>query len=283
MGNHTNSSMAIISPWIREMTGMTDRLSKYRLCLNCKIGYFTKRFSKEEMYKIYKDYRGDRYFEIRKKWEKWYNQNFFLNESSIDFAPERKLMIQDFVKSKLFNHLKVVIDVGGDKGQYIPVFFPDTERYVIDLSNRELVPGVRKLNSLDEIEKCDLIMSCHVLEHVTDPISELKTLIHKCNALYVEVPYGRPKINLIRKFGVFLPFHLILSFFPKIYSKFTNPSTGRINQRHYWLNQSEHLNFFEEESFEFLSKVINKDLHYKIADIPTPDGNKARVLQVLFY
>lgn len=278
-----NISAAIISPWIREMTKMSNRISMYKLCKNCKIGYFSRRYTQEEMTRIYKEYRSDKYFSIRKKWEKWYNYDFFRNESSVDFAPERKLMIQDFVESKLVNQIKIVVDVGGDKGQYIPEFSSDTQRYVIDLSNRNLVAGVRKINSLEEIETCDLIMSCHVLEHVPYPINELKFLSKNCGALYVEVPYGRPKINVIRKLGLFLPLQLFLTFFPSIYSKFTNPSTGRVNQKHYWLNQSEHLNFFEEDSFIFLSKEINKNVHYKVAEIPTPDGNKAKVLQVLFY
>ena len=275
-------SIAFISPWIRDLTKMTNRFSKYKFCTNCKIGYFTKRYSKNEMNNIYSDYRGSNYFAVRKKWEKWYNYEFFKNESSIDFAAERKSVIQDFLKSILSNQIKTVVDIGGDKGQYIPDFSTKTQRFVIDLSNRELIPGVKKLNSLEEIERCDLIMFCHVLEHVSDPINELKKLVNKCEALYVEVPYGRPKINLIRKLGVFPLLQLILTFFPKAYSKFSAAGTGRVNKKHYWLNQSEHINFFEEDSFDYLSKVLNKKFNYRIIDIPTPDGKKATVLQALF-
>jgi hypothetical protein len=191
-------------------------------------------------------------------------------------------MIEDFVTSKIDFKIETVLDVGGDKGQYIPNFESRTKRYVVDPSNRELAHGVKRLNSLEDIEKCDLILYSHVLEHVSFPLQEVVNLLRKCKALYIEVPFGKPRINLARRLGIFVPLILILSKFPKIYSKFTSPTAGRLKNRNLWLNQSEHINFFEENSFRFIAEINNKNLQYIVSEIPTPDGKKAKVIQALF-
>jgi hypothetical protein len=272
----------IISPWIREMANINESLSKYSFCNHCNIGYFTRRYTNDEMNLIYKDYRGTKYFETRNKWEKWYDNDFFTNENSSSFALVRKSMIEDFVISKIDYKIETVLDVGGDKGQYIPNFENTTKRYVVDPSNRELAHGVKRLNTLDDIEKCDLILYSHVLEHVSFPLEEVANLLKKCKALYVEVPFGKPKINLTRKLGLFIPLGLLFSKFSSIYSLITNPNTGRGNRRNLWLIQSEHVNFFEEESFRFIAKINAKRLSYKVSLIPTPDGKQAKVIQALF-
>ena len=282
MDKNQISCGVVISPWIREMANINDTLSNYSFCNNCNIGYFTRRYSNYEMNLIYKDYRGTNYFETRNKWEKWYDKEFFTNESSSSFALERKLMIENFIVSKINYKVETVLDVGGDKGQYIPDFESTTKRYVVDPSNRELAHGVKRLNSLEDIEKCDLILYSHVLEHVSFPLEEVINLLRKCKALYIEVPFGKPKINLARRLGIFVPLILILSKFPKVYSKFTAPNAGRLNNRNLWLNQSEHINFFEENSFRFIAEINNKNLECIVSEIPTPDGKKAKVIQALF-
>jgi hypothetical protein len=282
MDKNQISCGVVISPWIREMAKINDSLSKYSFCNNCNIGYFTRRYTNYEMNMIYKDYRGTKYFETRNKWEKWYDKEFFTNESSSSFALERKSMIEDFIVSKINYKIETVLDVGGDKGQYIPNFENTTKRYVVDPSNRELAHGVQRLNTLEDIEKCDLILYSHVLEHVSFPLQEVVNLLRKCKSLYIEVPYGKPRINLARRLGIFVPFILILSKFPKLYSKFTAPNAGRLNNRNLWLNQSEHINFFEENSFRFIAEINNKNLECIVSEIPTPDGKKAKVIQVLF-
>jgi hypothetical protein len=270
MDKNQISCGVVLSPWIRELANINESLSNYIFCNNCKIGYFTRRYSNYEMNLIYKDYRGTKYFETRNKWEKWYDKEFFTNESSSSFALERKLMIE------------TVLDVGGDKGQYIPDFESTTKRFVVDPSNRELAHGVKRLNSLEDIEKCDLILYSHVLEHVSFPLQDIVNLLRKCKALYIEVPFGKPKINLARRLGIFVPLILILSKFPKLYSKFTAPNAGRLSNRNLWLNQSEHINFFEENSFRFIAEINNKNLECIVSEIPTPDGKKAKVIQALF-
>jgi hypothetical protein len=272
----------VISPWIREMANISESLSNYSSCTNCNISYFTRRYSNYEMNLIYKEYRGTKYFETRNKWEKWYDKEFFTNESSSSFALERKLMIENFIVSKINYKIETVIDVGGDKGQYIPDFESTTKRYVVDPSNRELAHEVKRLNSLNDIEKCDLILYSHVLEHVSFPLEEVANLLKKCKALYVEVPFGKPKINLTRKLGLFIPLVLLVSKFSLIYSLMTNPTTGRSNRRNLWLIQSEHINFFDEESFKHIAKINAKSLSYKVSLIPTPDGKQAKVIQALF-
>jgi tetraacyldisaccharide 4'-kinase len=46
-----------------------------------------------------------------------------------------------------------------------------------------------------QVDKPDLIILSHVLEHVANPIATLKELFSYSNTIYIEVPYGVPKIS----------------------------------------------------------------------------------------
>lgn len=70
---------------------------------------------------------------------------------------------------------KLLLDYGGDCGQFIPKFLSLSEKFVFDLSDSKAVDGVTKLNSI-EGRKFDFIMCCHVLEHTNQPFEELSGL-----------------------------------------------------------------------------------------------------------
>jgi hypothetical protein len=124
---------ATISPWVREL-GIRSRISKFYLCKVCGTGFFCKRYTDEEMSKIYKDYRGSNYVKNRSKCEPWYTQSYNDNHDSGAWVDSRKKSLTQFLLSHGISACDVMIDVGGDQGQYIPDFA--VTKIVIDLSER---------------------------------------------------------------------------------------------------------------------------------------------------
>lgn len=267
-----------MSPWVREL-GITERLSKYSLCENCGTGYFSKRYDDVEMSKIYENYRGERYLNIRSSWEPWYSHAYNSNHDSPEWINSRKKSLTDFLLSQGLSKCKSIVDVGGDRGQYIPDIAE--RKIVFDISGKTTLDGVERISDFEQLPHSDLIVYAHVLEHVTHPIEELRRLLEKTNAVYVEVPYGVPVINNHRKSKIRLLIHLASSFNRRIWRRRTIPATGRKVSSIKMLTQSEHLTFFTEASMIMVAKSLGTRIEMKKSFISTPDLNKAEVLQCL--
>jgi hypothetical protein len=249
-------------------------------CDNCGSGFFDFRYSEDDMSKIYSNYRGDTYLKIRSKWEPWYNQTFNEEHDSEDFIFMRQASLYNFLIKLLPAVPKTIIDVGGDRGQYIPNF-GQIESYVIESSSKKLINGVIRLSCLDEITKSSLILYSHVLEHVANPKEEIEKLLQHCEQLYIEVPLGVPEISRTRKSKTRFLLKLLASLSPTIWSRSAMPATGRSSKQGV-LAQSEHINFFTEKSFQKLAEKLDLEAHIEVNSIKTPDRAEAMVIQCLF-
>lgn len=276
--NSKNGAYAIISPWVREL-GVKSLLSKYFFCKVCETGFFTKRYSQSEMSKIYQDYRGIDYVQKRLKWEPWYTNTYNSNHDSDEYFYSRKNTLEKFLLSNNVVSSKVIIDVGGDKGQFIPEF--GIEKIVIDISGRELLPGVRRISSINESPNADLIIYAHTLEHVAEPIKELRKLLDKSDQVYVEVPFGVPEISKSRQSLVRFCMTLATILYPRLWARSAKPATGRIVSSHKTLTQSEHLTFFTEKSFQVIAEILDVSLVVEQNTMTTPDLGQGTVLQCL--
>jgi hypothetical protein len=232
------------------------------------------------MSKIYSNYRGEIYVKSRLKWESWYNQAFNEEHDSIDFISMRQDSLYKFLHKLLPKTPKKIVDVGGDRGQYIPNF-GQIENYVIESSSKEVVNGVRRLSTLDEKIGYDLILYSHVLEHVAKPREEVEMLLRHSDHLYVEVPFGLPYISKTRKSKISFLLKIFQSLAPVMWSRSSKPATGRSSQKGV-LVQSEHINFFSEKSLQILADSLNLDVHIEVTSINTPDRAEAAVIQCLF-
>jgi hypothetical protein len=61
----------------------------------------------------------------------------------------------------------------------------------------------------------------------------------------------------------------------------TEPKAGRVNIDGV-LIQSEHINFFTEDTFVQIAKRLDARVEIAVSTIPTPDKSTAQVIQVLF-
>lgn len=274
------SANAVVSPWIRSLGVKRRRVSKYLTCNSCCSGFFDFRYSESDMSKIYSNYRGEIYVNSRIKWEPWYNQAFNYEHDSADFVSMRQASLYKFLHMLLPNTPKTIVDVGGDRGQYIPNF-GQIENYVIESSSKEVVNGAMRLSTLDEKMGYDLILYSHVLEHVAKPREEVEMLLRHSDLLYVEVPFGLPEISKTRKSKTRFLFKLSRSLSPVMWSRWSKPATGRSSQKGV-LVQSEHINFFSEKSFQILADSLDLEVHIEITSINTPDRSEATVIQCLF-
>jgi SAM-dependent methyltransferase len=260
-------SFGLVSPWISEISGQEWPQSTTLLnCTNCEFTYFEKRFSNDELFALYSDYRSDDYYRTRKSWEPWYRRK--VNDAYADGSAEldeRVVFMTSILQKANITQCSNVVDVGGDEGQ----FFPNIEiqnRYVIELSDKPLRKNVRRIKSLEDLDAgVDLIVAAHVAEHVNDPVEFFRNLINHLDLgghLYVEVPLDRPLVrdfHATRKYDSFLrksaikkkKLFITLDFMSGVARQF-----GLYIPRFGVVKQSEHLNYFNIVSLVLLLQSL---------------------------
>ena len=229
---------------------------------------------------IYRDYRGSEYVRVRNKWESWYSPSYNNAHDEVEWVNSRVAGLEEFLRLNLKYKPDLVVDIGGDRGQYIPELGQEIN-YVIEASEKDLMEGVVRAGTLDEVNSPDLVIYSHVLEHVSNPILEISTFLQKASSVYVEVPFGVPSITQDRKSFVKFLRKLISSFSANRWILGTKPKSGRANIDGV-LIQSEHLNFFTEDTFIRMAERLDATVDIRVTTIPTPDKSTAQVIQVLF-
>ena len=270
----------VISPWIRELAGLSFKnRSRLFYCTNCKCAFFSYRYSPPQLYLIYSNYRSELYNRIRNRWEKWYSLEYVLGHGDIELISKRNQLVKTFLDDAGVENVQSILDVGGDRGQFLAEYKAE-KKVVLEMSHHSLEKGVIRKEKLFDSDRFDLIQYCHVLEHVTEPLVEIQTLLRHTNLLYIEVPNGIPTSSRARR--NFLRFHIFnfISLNPHGWRVLTKPAAGRGHVKQV-LKQSEHINFFSEDSFKVIAKMLNLNVQTAITLIPTPDGSVAEVIQVL--
>ncbi len=268
----------VVSPWIRRL-GIHKKTSKYFYCQECSLGFFNYRYSPKEMSLIYNLYRGDKYLKNRNKWEPWYTKDFNATHDRPSYINSRKKYLETFLSDNLKSKPQTLVDYGGDKGQYVPDLGQEIS-YVLDVSNNDTMPGIRRIANLNEVVNPDLVILSHVLEHVSNPLSMLENLLEQSKVLYVEVPFGCPQPDRQKESNTKFLVTLLSSFNPRLWSGKTQASTGRKSANR-TLVQAEHINFFTNETFYAIARYLSASIICVDSSVPTPDGMEAKVIQCL--
>lgn len=161
-------------------------------CTQCGLRWSERGLSDVEASRLYQDYRGEAYFQERHHFEPWYGKK--LNESlgaAGAFLARRAVVLEVLRNAGVPEKLGRVLDHGGDRGQLL-LAMDAAERELFDFSMKEMEPGVSRVNSLDGVAcRYDLTLSCHVLEHVNEPLEVLMTLARVTKPggyVFVELP-----------------------------------------------------------------------------------------------
>jgi hypothetical protein len=273
---NSQSGFGVISPWVRELGVTKKKFSRMYQCPSCECVFFALRYSERGMQNLYAEYRSEVYTSIRKKWEGWYSDSYNTQHSNVDWLEERAQTIRFFLSKYLSLEKSFVFDIGGDTGE-ISSRLGAGGFTVLELSNRFQSDS---LNAASEGLTPIAIMA-HVLEHVADPLAELKGLLGKFEAVYVEVPGGLPALSLARRSPAMLTVYLFMSSVPALWRKVSSPSTGRHNPASV-LRLSEHLTFFSPLTIFALARESNCEVTVRETEITSPGGDKAKVIQALF-
>jgi SAM-dependent methyltransferase len=187
-----------VAPFIaRYACGIEPQACSLCECLSCTFRFFDSRLTDQEIGTLYAGYRGPAYFNARHRYEFWYSAT--VNAAIGNDPAEVESRKQNLAKilSGRSDSISSVLDYGGDRGQFIPDHI-GTERYVFEISDATTVPGVTRLESVEQ-KQFDLVMLTHVLEHCSEPlkfVQELKRLANDRTIYYFEVPFERPSLRL---------------------------------------------------------------------------------------
>ena len=187
-------------------------------CKDCDFYYSEFRPTPEQMERIYIGYRNEEYQKQRQSFEPGYTVEFNASLGGEVEARDRKdgifAMVNKYCPPE---EITYILDYGGDHGQFFPEQYEHAQRYVYDISDMELVQGVNRLTSIDELGsyQWNLILCCHVLEHLSYPREEVKKIFGIMPVggfLYVEVPYEDYFFPYLEK-NEAVPVHEHINFF----------------------------------------------------------------------
>jgi hypothetical protein len=256
---------AIVAPWISKLLAENSLYSELFSCEKCTLGFYSYRYSEVEAEKLYSSYRTGRYFEVRHSWEPWYGSN----ENNL-YVPEVNQRNIDSRLNYLEKNLKLAgvktffvgcVDFGGDLGQFFPKNVSGA-KYLIDhsstsLENREFT----RINGLNDIRNTvELVMNCHVLEHMsilTEVLQEMANALTQTGVIYLEVPLDAFETSGFHKKKIYKNYLQIISK-NKILFLILDLITGVTRQffrKIPWfgiVKQSEHINYFNSRALTAL-------------------------------
>ena len=250
----------LVAPFISELAGTASGVPcAYRSCTACGLRFFDARYTDRQMASIYSDYRGGRYVAVRRRWEPWYSAK--VNDAYSDEraeVQERRAFIEGILTATgRSSSYGCVVDYGGDEGQFFPSQATG-DRLVCDISNRALLPGVRRIGALEELgdRRADLVIMAHLLEHLPEPatvVAAAKPWLAEDGFVYVEVPLDEPRVRrshagtayrryldaVVRARWLFMLLDLVTGVARQWWSAV--PAFGIVKQ-------SEHINYFSPSS-----------------------------------
>jgi len=182
----------------RRALGEEAQLVETFRCGDCESRFFKIDVADEALGRLYSGYRGEDYFRLRHGFEPWYTRA--INDGiggEAEFAARRRALLDVLARAGIANRFGDVLDHGGDRGQMVaPGGGLCADRpAVFEVSGVAPEPGVEAIDrALLQARAWDLILSCHVLEHVSDPrgyMGDLVKLGRPGSLFFIEVPDER--------------------------------------------------------------------------------------------
>ena len=163
-------------------------------CLDCGFRWSERGLSNKETSSLYVGYRDETYFIQRSAFEPWYSREINDGIGSEFAMPQRRKTLIDLLEkcNIRLEDLEKIADHGGDRGQMLLSFSAPVKK-VYDISGANLDPGIERIKDIRlEQNKFDLVLTCHVLEHLNDPkegLLEALSLVKDNGLIYLELPH----------------------------------------------------------------------------------------------
>lgn len=264
-GEGTVQAHGRIAPFILQLQGDPDDVPRDTTlcrCAACDLVYFSHRFNDDTLAAMYSGYRNERYLSIRRRWEPWYSRNVnSMMEPGSEVVAERVGFVVDIIEPHVrLDTVRNMVDYGGDEGQFFPPGYAGP-KYVIEVSGKNLVDGVKAAASLDELpEKPHLVISSGVLEHLVDPVElvkDIRAALPEDGWFYAEVPLDRPKVRRWHAGARYRRFLDSVSatragWIAADFAAGMARNFGRTVPRLGAVKQSEHINYFSAQSLQEL-------------------------------
>jgi SAM-dependent methyltransferase len=297
-GQSLDSWAAVLSPFVAARIGSPPVACRLLECRGCGHRFFDRAYDEPEAMRLYQGYRGPAYFAARHAWEPWYTAR--VNDAiggDLREIARRREQLDGFLRGHLPATVLAgsVLDYGGDRGQFMPTGI-GTARFLYDVSGLPPVEGVTALRSEPELgaHHFDLVLVCHVLEHLADPVALLRALRDRLGPrsaghwLYLEVPFERHRI-LKRRLpaGTGLPAavplvarhrasFVVLDFVSTLARvKFGLVPPGGLIKLH------EHVNYFGAESLRRLLETVGLEVAHLDTAEAAPTAGIGRVLRAV--
>jgi hypothetical protein len=161
-------------------------------CNACATRYFDFAPTAAQLDRLYAGYRGEDYFRERHFFEPWYTKSVNDNlGAEVHMQARRAALAATLAAGGGGNNFASVLDHGGDRGQMLHDLHAPLKA-VFDISGVAPDPGVMAVREAElAATPWDLILCCHVLEHLPDPAAHVASLValgHAGTAYYFEVP-----------------------------------------------------------------------------------------------
>jgi SAM-dependent methyltransferase len=169
-------------------TGMAYSLCNSMQCQACGFLFLDIRFDDEEMDRLYSNFRSEDYARQRDAFEPGY--------AAMNAAIQVHVPDTSDAERALAGHVTSaprVLDWGGNGGKNTPFRQIASQVDIYDLSDEPPIAGVRRVNREQaSANRYDLVVACHVLEHVPYPETVVRpaaAMLDEDGVLYVEVPH----------------------------------------------------------------------------------------------
>lgn len=233
-------------------TGHAYSICNSLLCAHCELLFLDMRFSDDAMARLYHDYRGPAYTQLRTHYEPGYTQRNDRLNQGVGYLDQ----IERFLAPWLPAGTLQVLDWGGDTGTNTP-FKQRAARFdIFDISDKPTVAGARRVTQREaESGHYHLVVCSNVLEHVPYPaalLHDMRQCTSQETVVYIEVPCEA----------------LVLAH--------PNPAE-RLRSKRHW---HEHVNFFSERALRALADQAGLDVvALQILEVPDAE-NPARLFQL---
>jgi len=164
-------------------------------CHACSTRYFDFPLTDDDLGRLYAGYRGEEYFSLRHGFEPWYTRA--VNDDlggELGMAQRRAALAGALAEAGIAPVFTNVLDHGGDRGQILRDLNAGFKA-VYEISGVAADAGVVAIDAAQlKTRAWDLVLSCHVLEHLTAPetyVAELVSLGHPGTVYFFEVPNER--------------------------------------------------------------------------------------------